>query len=235
MQAAHCPSASQGHRTGTPRQRYPAVATGAPQFRGDIFQLTVGYPRAPTGKVSGLSPSLRAQRAPEFPDSPAILSRVSVDPPCAGAEPLLVHALGASTLTTAFVTPAHRTLPLGTAMLIPKASARPAPATAISRRARCRAHVCARSLRATPRRVPSVAVRAHASAAHLGAHFEAFVALGGNLVALGHVVLHAAHVGHEHARLARNVGTHVPAVGQRIERRVGNLVVVLHPSHLSHP
>src|SRR5689334_24121026 len=58
---------------------------------------------------------------------------------------------------------------------------------------------------------------------------EALVSLRGHLVALLAVDADPADVGHEHPRLARDVGAHVPGRRERVERHVAHLVDVLHP------
>src|SRR3977135_267910 len=58
---------------------------------------------------------------------------------------------------------------------------------------------------------------------------ETLVALGGDGVAMPLVAVVTADIGHEHPRLAGNVGAHVPGVRQRIERAVGHLVDVVDP------
>src|SRR5262250_3425572 len=55
-------------------------------------------------------------------------------------------------------------------------------------------------------------------------HDKTLVALGGDLVANLPVRPDAADIGHEDARLAGNVGAHVPGIGLRIERGPGDLV-----------
>ena len=61
---------------------------------------------------------------------------------------------------------------------------------------------------------------------------EPLVAIGGDFIALLLVGGDAADIGHEDARLAGNIGAHVPGVRQRIERAVGDLVGVLDPGIL---
>src|SRR5882757_3386459 len=63
-------------------------------------------------------------------------------------------------------------------------------------------------------------------------HRKAFIALGCDLVADLPVRADAADIGHEDARLARHVGAHVPGIGLRIERGVGDLVDVGDPLFL---
>src|SRR6476660_8205018 len=60
-------------------------------------------------------------------------------------------------------------------------------------------------------------------------HRKSLIALGRNLVADLPVGPDAADIGHEYPRLAGDVGAHVPGIGLRIERGVGDLVDVGHP------
>ena len=61
---------------------------------------------------------------------------------------------------------------------------------------------------------------------------KTLVAVRGDLVAFLPVCADAADIRHEHTRLARNVGAHVPGCGGGIERRVGDVVDMLHPGIL---
>ena len=64
------------------------------------------------------------------------------------------------------------------------------------------------------------------------AHDEAFVAVGGDVVAALSVGTDTAGVGHEDPRLARNVGAQVPRVGEHVHRLVGDVADVLNPIDL---
>src|ERR1700754_3128713 len=61
------------------------------------------------------------------------------------------------------------------------------------------------------------------------------IALGRDVVADLTIDADAADIGHENARLARNVRAHVPGIGLRIERLVRDLVDVLDPAVLRFP
>src|SRR5882724_5504185 len=70
----------------------------------------------------------------------------------------------------------------------------------------------------------------------LGArHRKSLVALCGHVIADLPVGPDAADIGHEDARLAGDVGAHVPGIGLRIERRGGDLVDMGDPSVLGLP
>ena len=62
------------------------------------------------------------------------------------------------------------------------------------------------------------------------AQLEAEVVGGDDLVTDRAVRVDAADVGQEHARLSGHVGAHVPGVRRRVERDVGAVVDVLHPT-----
>src|SRR5690349_12468886 len=58
---------------------------------------------------------------------------------------------------------------------------------------------------------------------------KALVPVGSHLVTLLTVGAHAANIRHEDARLARDIGSHVPRVRARVQRHIGDLVDVLDP------
>ena len=63
---------------------------------------------------------------------------------------------------------------------------------------------------------------------------EAEVVLDHHLVASGPVGVDAPDIGQEHARLARNVGPHIPRVGRRVQGDGGAVVDVLVPARFRH-
>ena len=83
----------------------------------------------------------------------------------------------------------------------------------------------------TLHRYGSVPARRPASRRAVGER-EALVARGGDGVAVLAVEVEAADVGEEDPRLAGDVGTHVPAVGPRVERHVADLGDVVDPAVL---
>src|ERR1700712_2157015 len=60
-------------------------------------------------------------------------------------------------------------------------------------------------------------------------HPETLIALGGDVVADLAIDADAADIRHEDARLARDVGAHVPGIGLRIERAMRDFVDMGHP------
>src|SRR3954447_4690726 len=58
---------------------------------------------------------------------------------------------------------------------------------------------------------------------------EAFISSGRDCIAFLPIGADAADVGHEHARLAGDVGTHVPGCREWVQRRVSDLIDVLDP------
>src|SRR5437763_1349380 len=61
---------------------------------------------------------------------------------------------------------------------------------------------------------------------------EAGIAVGGDLLAALAVRADTARVGHEHPRLAGDVGAEVPRVGEHEHRLAGDVVDVRHPLDL---
>src|SRR6188472_4374338 len=61
-------------------------------------------------------------------------------------------------------------------------------------------------------------------------HDKTFIALRRDVVADLAIDADAADIGHEDLRFAGNVGAHVPGIGLRIERGMGDLVDMRHPS-----